>query len=79
MELEELYYAYPATPTSVYGTISIIGAGKNDLGNAPNKGLIYLLYTYIMSFILVTHCLLTENNEIQTHQFDYPNLSQKHY
>merc|ERR1712141_622464 len=41
-------------------------------GNAPNKGLIYLLYTYIMSFILVTHCLLTENNEIQTHQFDYP-------
>ena len=26
---------HPTTTTSVYGTISIIGAGKNDLGNAP--------------------------------------------
>ena len=26
---------HPTTTTSVYGTISIIGAGKNYLGNAP--------------------------------------------
>ena len=28
-------YAHPTTTTIVYGTISIIGAGKNNLGNAP--------------------------------------------
>ena len=28
--------AHPATTTSVYGTIPIIEAGKNDLENAPN-------------------------------------------
>ena len=30
-------YAHSKTTTSVYGTIPIIGADKNYLGNAPNE------------------------------------------
>ena len=33
-----MLFGHPATTTSVYGTTSIIGAGKIDLGNAPTGG-----------------------------------------
>ena len=63
---KKIIYAHSKTTTSVYGTIPIIGADKNYLGNAPN---VMIFMTWILTCFLifcyqppVARCILGVNS-----------------